>query len=225
MFDREQAFTLVAGTPVGGGTAGPAALVSEDFDDVTYGSPRSVSNVLTNSPGQLPSGTLWFSANAAVVNVCTGNDAINTSTGNQGFDGFFGSNPNRFLVLGDRAGAIGGVPNTGVFGFAIPFTVQPGTTALTVSFDWAYDGADSSANALQTDRFVSAVVGGSISWSSFVLSTSGLVAKTSPGGFGDGQFSQTLANPVAGNYLLAFGLLEAGGSQTNTAPWVSTTSP
>ncbi|MFO1436113.1 MAG: hypothetical protein U1F34_07115 [Gammaproteobacteria bacterium] len=216
----------------------PAALlINESFDDVTgltSSAVRTVSDILTNNPGQLPSGTLWATTNltqgtpAADVNVRQGDNTINTTTGSTGFDLFFspGAN-NKFLVLGDQAGVIGDVPDGGPLGqaiaFAMPFTIGPGGSAVSFDFDWAFDGFDNSVAAAQQDRFMAGIIGGTgLNLASFLSGNPAtafaqlLLDRTSPT-FGTGHVSSTV-NLAQGSYLLAFVQLEAlNGSSTNSA--------
>jgi len=213
-----------------------AALLAEDFDSVTGVSGsvnRTVADILANTPGQLAAGSVWASipdiTNAANVNVRQAGDPINTTAVNAapapGFGGFFssGSASNQYLVLGDQSGVIGGNPTGGlfgeVFGYAVPFTIQPGISQITVSFDWAFNGVDSSL--LQQDSFIAGLVGGSLNWTSMnasaLASLALFVNQTSPAGYGSSQVSQTVSGLAAGTYYLVFALTEASGASTNSA--------
>jgi hypothetical protein len=209
-----------------------AALLSENFDDVSGTTPRTIANILAGNPSQLPAGSGWLatSLNAADVNIRSGNDTINTSTGSAGFDNFFGTSAsNKFLVLGDQSGNTTGTPNGGLLGqffvYYAPINVGPGSKALSVSFDWAFDGTDTNTTALQQDFFAAGLIGGSgLSLSNLVSGgptswfSQLLVNKTSPGGFSTGTVDTALAAVPAGNYLLAFVQYEAPNSTaTNSA--------
>ncbi len=219
--------------------AAPAAvLFAENFDDVTLLpnalSVRSVANILANNPLELPAGSLWAatSLNANDVNVRRADNTINTSIGSSGFDSFFApsSSGNKFLVLGDRAGAIGGVPNGSLLGeafaYAIPFAIGAGGASVDISFDWAFDGFDTSTSLFQQDRFLVGLVGGNnlgmtnvLSGDPVTLLAQLLLNQASPAGYSSGNFTQTV-NAPQGNYLLAFLHLEANsalGNVTNSA--------
>jgi hypothetical protein len=217
-----------------------ATLISEDFNDVTglatATSVRTVSNILSSNPGQLPAGTLWASTNllqggpAADVNVRRTDNSINTTAGSTGFDSFFSpvSSANNFLVLGDQGDVVGGNPDGGLLGqgfaFATRFAVGAGGSPVSVSFDWAFDGTDNNNTVLQQDRFSVGIVGGTnLNLASFLsgnpttLFGQVLLDRISPAGFGTGSVSSTVSL-AQGDYWLVFTQLEAlNGTGTNSA--------
>ena len=144
-------------------------LLDEDFQDVSgitsASTVRTVQDILTNNPTQLPSGTAYFfvntgsgNASAASFNVRRGDNAIDGASGsptlgNSHFDNFFGGSTNRFLVVGDDSGDLSGAPNGGTgsskstmsirFGLA-PITLQD-PRGIDIFFDYVFD-ANNTAN-------------------------------------------------------------------------------
>ncbi len=202
-----------------------ATVIDENFNDVTglgtAASTRTVADILANNPAQLPSGSLWASVaippSAADVNIRRADNAINTTAGSSGFDSFFApaTGANNFLVLGDQSGVIGNNPSTGVFAYVVPFSVLPGQTQVSIDFDWAFDGTDTSTALTNVDNFIAGIAGDGFSMSNPMAVFTPLVSGSSPGGFSSGHFSQTFAAsslpvpvPATGLRYLVFALSE-----------------
>ncbi len=82
-------------------------------------------------------------ATASAINIRPASNAINTGV-NTGFDSFFGSDPNRFLVIGDNVGGFGGEPDGQPYGALslVKFDLGQlgaGQQSLGISFDYAFD--------------------------------------------------------------------------------------
>jgi hypothetical protein len=179
--------------------------------------PIGAANAATVSLGeQIVNGSFGTIASGAVANwtedesarIRLGDDAINTTTGNSGFDGFFSTAAtNGFAVLGDNGGnsdnVIGSQPDNGISSISQSFTL-PATISgspvdsydLSISFLTAFDGFDSSPTL--TDIF------------SGTLNAVVLVSDT----FHADQVNQIVANMALtalapGTYTLAFTLNEA----------------
>lgn len=154
-------------------------------------------------------------------------DAINTSGGNAGFDGFFDSG---FVSLGDTAGAIGGPPVTGDSTlsqtFVLPGSIGSGAVLsynLDISFLTAFDGDDSS-NAAH-DIFSAALNGVTLfSQDSTLLPDCAISTACPDSQIVNDPFSLTLFGLAPGTYTLTFTLTETslpgGGSITNTSAGV-----
>ncbi len=149
---------LVVGTALlalaSGVNAATVSVLAENFDNVTGANSSSATqDVCTNNTcstiaSGLTLGSLATKEATSIddINVRRGDNVINTNPGVSGFNSFFGStSANRFLVLGDTEEGIGGSPVAGTLFFSIPFTIAGGNTAL-FSFDWAFDGTDSSSS-------------------------------------------------------------------------------
>ena len=200
----------------------------------------AAANAATVSLGeQIVNGTFGTNASGVVANwtevesarIRLGDDAINTSAGSIGFDGFFSiAHTNGFAVLGDNGGnsdnVIGSQPDSGVSSISQSFTL-PGTIngdavenyTLFVSFLTAFDGFDN-APAL-TDLF------------SVTLNSNPLLLLDSFAGteIDHNVASIALAGLAPGTYTLAFTLTEAtdpppGQSDltTNTAAGIDSVS-
>jgi hypothetical protein len=139
--------------------AAPVVLIDENFNDVTglpaANSVRSVQDILTNNPAQLPPDTTFGAPAAGDVNVRRADNTINTTAGTSGFDSFFTpvNDTNNFLVLGDAAGIIADAPTDGRMRVSFPFTLPADATAIIVSFDYAFDGTDTNGSAQPNDVF------------------------------------------------------------------------
>jgi hypothetical protein len=197
-------------------------------------------NAATVSLGeQIVNGTFGTGASGAVASwtedesarIRLGDDAINTSTGSVGFDGFFSTaHTNGFAVLGDNGGnsdnVIGSQPDSGVSAISQSFTL-PGTLngnpvidySLSISFLTAFDGFDN-APAL-TDLF-------SVTLNSYLLLPLDSFAGTE---IDHDVTNMALTGLAPGTYTLAFTLTEAadpppGQSRlaTNTAAGIDSVS-
>lgn len=209
-------------------------LLDENFDDVTgmsfLSTVRPVSSVITDTPNPLP-GALWSASTGTNDNVGirrTDNN-INVNLSNS-FGSFFPvSSTNKFLVIGDQVGPNTGVANQGIFGFALPFSTVTGTDSISVSFDWAFAGDDTSTVAGIEDLFTVGIAGSGFSISNPMSPATTLLSQISPNttgftGFNStGQFNATIAFgslPVAAagdiRYLV-FGLSEHANTATNSA--------
>jgi hypothetical protein len=208
---------------LGAHSAGATILLAEDFNDVRRGggsctqamaadTTRNVSNILGNANclAQLPAGTTASSGDS--VNVRRGDNLINTTAGNTGFDSFFSaSTANNFLVLGDNSDVIGGPLEQGTRFVMLPFTLPSGANDITIYFDWAFDGADTDTGANIADLATAAIVGNT---------TLLLLSLTSDSDLGtSGSFSQTIlaSGLPSGSLSLRFQLAEHNDNATNTA--------
>lgn len=186
-------------------------LLDENFDDVTGlsnpASVRTVASILGRTPTQLPDGTTIRPSDSPAINIRRGDSAINLSGGSSGFNSFFDtSSANRFLVLGDDNGAIGGSPNSGTFWIRMPFSLRPDSASITISFDFAFNGVDTSS---ATDYFSASIIGDT-RYELFLI-PSPLFASM--------NFSTLInvADLPKGPLALEFQLVEAAGTGTNTA--------
>lgn len=213
---------------------GATTVLNEDFNDVTgmsfLSTVRPVSSVLSDAPNPLP-GALWSASSGTNDNVGirrTDNN-INVNVSNSFSSYFPVSSTNKFLVLGDQVGPNTGTANSGIFAFALPFTLPNGAASLSVSFDWAFAGDDTSTAAGVQDLFTAGIAGSGFSISSPMSPTTTLLTQTSPNTTGftgfnsNGQFNATIAfgslPPVAAGNLryLVFGLSEHSNTATNSA--------
>ena len=201
-------------------------LLSEDFQGVsgvtTASAVRTIANILANNPTELSGSPLaTFSntgngnASQAAFNVRAGNNAIDGNSGtptlgNANFDNFFGAASNRFLVIGDQAGNLGGAPNGGTNAAAsstmsLRFTLDAVTLALpkllTISFDYVFD-ANNTAN---NDTFVAELV---LADNSII----NLLSFAAPSVTTRGTFDVSLAYPTFDAGYLNFYLVEGSGN-------------
>jgi len=216
-----------------------AALIAEDFNDVTglgtAGATRDVETIsgylLGTTPNQLPRVQIGTSVDLRSLGVLETNvrrtdNTLNTSTGTSGFDSHFTpvASNNNFLVLGDDAGSLGGIPGTFVHAFAAPFQPAAGTTHVSVSYDWAFDGVD--AGGAINDKFRVGILGVEANVATGTLATLiGSIFDLSvnftqieyresgtASGYGSGTFGATVALAPAASpstvYYLIFGLQE-----------------
>lgn len=133
--------------------ASTVPLFSEDFDDVTRSAistkfltrlnVRTVTNIVSSSPGQLPAGTIALGESAA-SNVRAASNIINKDfqpavNDVDTFDGFFTS---QFLVIGDDQSKIGDPPGGGDSGVLFPIALPRNSSSgsLRIQFDFAFDG-------------------------------------------------------------------------------------
>ncbi len=201
--DMKNAHTLslALGLVLGMGTAHAAlvqTLLDEDFQDVTgltaAATIRTVQDILTNSPGQLPAGTLRSftgDASESSFNVRRGDNAIDGNTGtaalgNLNFDNFFGDSTNRFLVIGDDAGGLANDPNgpaTMILSFPLATVTLPHVTYLNVAFDYVFD-TNNTAGANSDDFLVRLILADN--------STVNLLEHLAPAVSTRGSFSTTL---------------------------------
>ncbi len=184
--------------------AASVTLIDENFNDVSglarAQDTRPVAEILRTAPNQLPPGTRIeiFSQSPnydypllteKAMNVRRTDNEINTTPRHLGFSGHFQpvSAQNRFLILGDDTGKIDLFPGYGVEHFIVPFTLPAGTTAVTVSLDYAFNGID--FNATEEDTFQVAIIGAA-------GGELALITLTSPDGFDTpflGQLNQTVS--------------------------------
>lgn len=182
-FTRQQTTLICAASLMCSGQVAAApiqVLLNEDFQGVsgitTNATVRTVEEILTNSPGELSGSPLTSfgstgngSASEAAFNVRRGRNGIDGNSpigggvvGNPDFDNFFGANPNRFLVIGDNAGNLGGQPNGGTGAAAsatmsIQFELGPiagSPDLLQIMFDYVFDAK----HMLNTDDFVAELI-------------------------------------------------------------------
>lgn len=206
-------------------------LLDENFDDVTgmnlATTVRPVSSVISDAPNPLP-GALWSASTGTNDNVGirrTDNN-INANLTNS-FGSFFPvSSTNKFLVIGDQVGPNTGVANSGVFGFALPFSLPTGTTNIVVSFNWAFAGDDSSTATGIEDLFTVSIAGSGFSINNPISLSNTLLSKSSSNasnflqyGLGGGAVvPASLPAAAMGNlYYLVFGLSEHANTATNSA--------
>jgi hypothetical protein len=192
--------------------------LDENFNDVTgitanngAGAVRTVADIVTNDPAQLPPGTAHTSIGSS-PNVRRSNNTSNTSIGAAGFDSFFqpinAAAPfNLFLVFGNDSGTIVGPPTSGITEVQFPFEVPSGALSVTVQYDFAFDGTDTSMP--NQDSFVVELVNGGTQTLQLLVSSTN---------FSSGNFNDTLVL-APGSYTLVFRLNEAGAG-TNTAAGV-----
>lgn len=159
-------------------------------------------------------------------------DISNTSTGNAGFNSFFASD---YALLGDNAGAIGGLPNVGVATLSQTFTldgVVSGASVvsydLNISFFTAFDGDDSSVLSI-LDFFSATLNGISLfSQDSRPLPNCSPSTSCTDNQLVNNPYSTTLTGLDPGTYTLTFTLNEAAtttsSSITNTAAGIDNVS-
>jgi hypothetical protein len=156
-------------------------------------------------------------ASPDAINIRSASDTINTSV-NAGFDSFFGTAPNNFLVIGDNAGDLGGDPDGQPFGAlsVAKFDLGlfgAGSWSLDVGFDFVFD-TDLAPPARSEDYFFVALLDGS---DNLVLELMNFVDVQRNEASHRGSFSQmvdfSLASP--GNVYLAFGLNEVIDSSSS----------
>ncbi|HRP24617.1 PEP-CTERM sorting domain-containing protein [Thauera sp.] len=198
-------------------------LLSEDFQGVsgvtTASAVRTIANILANNPTELSGSPLaTFSntgngnASQAAFNVRAGNNAIDggTTPSTNTFDGYFGAAANRFLVIGDEGGNLGGAPNGGTNAAAsstmsLRFTLDAVTLALpkllTISFDYVFD-ANNTAN---NDTFVAELV---LADNSII----NLLSFAAPSVTTRGTFDVSLAYPTFDAGYINFYLVEGSGN-------------
>jgi hypothetical protein len=161
-------------------------------------------------------------ATASAINIRLASNAINTDV-NTGFDSFFGASTstNRFMVIGDNAGGLGGDPDgqtigalsiakfdLGLFGL--------GLHSLNISFDYAFDTnqAPGIAGTRSPDDFFVRLLDGSDNQINELLSFDDVLRNEANR---KGNFNQvvnfTLAS--ASNVYLAFGLNEVNGTNSS----------
>lgn len=172
-----------------------------------------------------------FSANltswttSGTVSARASGDAINTTGGNAGFDGFFGS---FFAVLGDSTGNIGGSEDSGTHFISQTFSlpVISATYDLTINFSSVFDGDDRD-NINQIDIFRVLLNSTELfQQNSFPLPDCG--PSNSPtcsnNQLVQNPFSQTIFGLPGGSYTLKFELAENNNAQSNTAVGIANVS-
>ena len=186
--------------------ASSQTLLEEDFQDVTgidinnISSQRTVTNINTNNPAQLDGSPLPSVVNTgngdssnASFNVRRGNNVINRN-GVTGFDSYFGTRTNQFLVIGDNIGDLGGSANGGTNAGAsstlnLTFTFDSITLKnpkfLDISFDYAFDTNQTSTTAPNLDDFIATLVLSD-------LSTINLINHTAPNSTTRGNFNWSI---------------------------------
>lgn len=212
-----------------------AFTVSYDFEDITVADKASTVDVCqttcpTNVVAGLPAGTNGVRASsggsAARVNIRNQDNAINAvvpAAPDTVFNGFFSTgnanNPNNLLVLGDDDGAIFGTgtvsPGSGQSYIRLPFFVDAGTDKVGFSFDFAFNGSDTSATV--DDVFTAKVTSATGTTTPLVL-----FSTSSAAGFVSQHLSATdlptwIPNPAdtGTTWWLEFELVEAGtGTQS-----------
>jgi hypothetical protein len=209
---------VLSGVLVGaiGATNAAPVFVGERIVNGSFGT--SASGAVTN----------WTEDESARIRV--GDDAINTTTGSSGFDGYFSTtHTNGFAVLGDNGGnsanVIGSQPDSDVSAisqlFTLPATFNGSAVDsydLSISFLTAFDGFDTAPDL--TDLF------------SVTLNAAVLVSDSFAGTEIDHNIaSLALTGLAPGTYTLAFTLSEAtdpspGQSRlaTNTAVGIDSVS-
>ena len=155
---------------------------------------------------------------SGTVNARASTDAINTSTGNAGFNNFFGSS---FAVLGDSTGNIGGVDDSGTHFISQTFSlpVIAGTYDITISFNSVLDGDDRD-NINQVDVFTVFLNSTQLlSQNSFSLPDCGPsnAPTCADNQLTQNPFSLNVLGLSGGDYTLKFRLAENNNAQTNTA--------
>ena len=182
--------------------AAPAAvLLDEDFND-------NAANYLVTVGGDAGPGS---------VNLRPASDAINTG-GNTGFDGFFGADPNRFLVIGDNAGALGGEPNGQPLGALalVRFDLGAfgtGRHSLGIRFDYAFDTTQNpgGGGTRSPDDFFVALLDEADNLVEELLRFDD-VLRNEAGRRGSFNAVADFVLSGAGNVQLAFGLIESDGT-------------
>ena len=208
---------VLSGVLVGaiGATNAAPVLVGEQIVNGSFGT--SASGVVTN----------WTENESALIRL--GDDAINTTPGSSGFDGYFSTtHTNGFAVLGDNGGnsanVIGSQPDGGVSAISQSFTLPAtfnGSAVdsydLSISFLTAFDGFDTAPSL--TDLF------------SVTLNVTVLLSDSFAGTEIDHNIASLLTGLAPGTYTLAFTLTEAadpppGQSRlaTNTAVGIDSVS-
>lgn len=200
---------MLAGTVVAVSSAGSNAtvLLDENFNDNAATYTKIVAGEATT----------------ASINIRLANNVVNTAT-DTGFDGFFGANPNRFLVLGNNAGDIVGEPNgqpsgaramarfdLGLFG--------AGQHSLLVGFDYAFDTNQNPGPRGTTrsqDDFAVVLLDGSDNLLGELLRFDDVLRNEASR---KGSFGQTVdfAIAAASNVRLAFDLIEYDGTGSSAA--------
>jgi len=168
-----------------------------------------------------PSLTGWTTAGTANARPST--DALNTSTGNAGFNTFFASS---FTALGDDAGAISGSPFAGTHSisqtFVLPAISGGGTYNLTISFRTVFDGEGQNNQVDTFGAFLNTTQ--LFSQNSSTLPTCGPDASCASTQLAQNPFSQTLVGLAPGSYTLRFELVENSGNASNTAAGIDSVS-
>lgn len=161
-------------------------------------------------------------AGAASVNIRRASNVINTDV-DTGFDSFFGVNPNRFLVIGDNAGNLGGEPNGQPLGALtlVRFDLGlfgAGLRGFDISFDYAFDTnrAPGAAGIRSTDDFFVVLLDGSNNLLDELLRFDDVLRNEASR---KGSFSQAVnvMLPGARNVYLAFGLREDEDTNSSAA--------
>lgn len=198
--------TVFAAIAFSNGTfaASSQTLLDENFQDVTGvgTTQRTVTNINNINPTQLDGSPLPTFSNNAGTGTGTGGDASNASfnvrkgnniingLGNNGFDSFFGTIDNQFLVIGDNTGDLGGSANGGTrLGASstmnLTFTLDSisliNPKFLDISFDYAFDAN----NTNNLDDFIATLVLSD-------LSTINLINHTAPNSTTRGNFNWSI---------------------------------
>ena len=216
----------------GSAQAQTVTLLDENFDDVSgmsfFSTVRPVSSVIADTPNPL-SGALWSASSGASVDnvgIRRTDNNINTNVSNSFLSFFPASGSNNFLVMGDTVGPNTGVANSGVFGFALPFTTVTGTDSINVSFDWAFAGDDTSTSAGVEDLFKVGIAGNGFAIANAMSPAYTLLSQTSPSTSAfnlNGHFTASIvlnALPTAATgdiRYLVVGLSEHSNTATNSA--------
>lgn len=150
-------------------------LLLEDFQGVsvpTSGTVRTIATVgatLDGNPTTSAVNTGNGDASDLSFNVRRGDNAIDGNSGsptlgNFTFDNYFGASANRFLVVGDNGGDLGGAASGGTSAsplasstMNIRFALEPlvtGKHAVTIEFDYVFDAS----NAANNDLFLAELI-------------------------------------------------------------------
>jgi len=213
--------TLVAGLLLCGSQAFGLVLLAEDFNDVTGigTTQRTIQSILATSPGELPSGTTWTvtpAATAASLNVRHTNHQINTNVGSPAnFNGFFTpiDSVNNILVLGDDSGAINREALSGISMVTIPFVIPIGTTSIHITFDYAFNGWNSTTTP---DEFKVFITDGTTSVNLIdFFSTNRVLPTTKPPNYAAGSFDGGLVTSLFASNLLSIKFVLNEGTVAN----------
>lgn len=208
-----------------------------------------VGDLIANGGFQTNTGAASLSgwSGTGITNGRLSNNAINTTGGNAGFNGFFSST---FAVLGDTGGttsasaAIGGAPNAGTHSLFQTFELQAilddlaiASYDLQISFRTVFDGRDEHTATTTDpllDRFFAQLSGPSgfstvqfFSQDSLNFPRNAPAAGSANNQLVNNPFGASLLGLTPGFYTLSFSLFEnngAGARFTNTAAGIDNVS-
>lgn len=205
MFNYLAAALLLAGL---GQPVYAALLLNENFNDNT----ATYTTILGGE------------ATTSAINIRLASNVINTAV-NAGFDSSFdtSSSTNRFLVIGDKTGNLGGEPDGQTIG-ALSIAKFDlglwggGLHSLDIRFDYAFDTNQVPGNAgtRSLDDFFVLLLDGSNNQIDELLSFDDVLRNETSR---KGNFNQVVNFSMAGasNVYLAFGLTEANGTNNSAA--------